>query len=89
MIPGSNWCPNIFVFFLNIGYSMRADEMEYEEDEREPIDGEGLEEGPDVDDDEDEEEGMNFDWVQIFCSLHLFSVEFPYSFDLLRLFFIF
>lgn len=46
---------------------MRADEMEYEEDEREPIDGEGLEEGPDVDDDEDEEEeGMDFDCVQIF-----------------------
>lgn len=53
-------------------YSMRADEVEYEEDEREPMDGEELQGGRDVDDDDEdeEEEGMNFDWVQIFvhCS---------------------
>lgn len=36
--------------------SDEEDEVEYEEDEREPIDGDGLEEGPDGDDDEDEEE---------------------------------
>jgi hypothetical protein len=49
---------------------MLADEVEVDMEEREPVDGEELEEGGrDMDDDdEDEEEGMNmnFDSVQIY-----------------------
>jgi len=52
--------------FGSLGCSIRADDVELDEEEREPIDGEELEEGRDVDnEDEDEEEGIYFDWVDI------------------------
>ena len=45
---------------------MRADDVELDEEEREPVDGDELEEGRDVDnEEEDEEEGMGFDWFEI------------------------
>lgn len=39
---------------------MRADDVELDEEEREPVDGDELEEGREDNEDEDEEEGMNF-----------------------------
>lgn len=57
---------------------MGADEVEVEMDEREPIDGEELEEGGrdmDEDDEDEEEEGMNVDCSEFmcYCCLRFFS----------------
>ena len=62
---------------------MRADDVELYEEEREPVDADELEEGRDVDnEEEDEEEGMGFDWFEISelrASWMLFFVFFYFS----------
>lgn len=50
----------VSLIFGFCGSSMRADDVELDEEEREPVDGDELEEGREDNEDEDEEEGMNF-----------------------------
>lgn len=64
--------------FLFFGLFDDADEVELEEDEREPVGGDGLNEGREVDDDDEyEEEGINNDWFGILpfvrCKIFLLS----------------